>query len=120
MIVRSKQSGQNLVEFSLVLVFLIFVVFGVLDLGRVFFSIITISNAAREGARYLTTHRDDNYNSFDGTKDATVNEAKNSVIQIQKSDVTITGRSEFGGAPSRGLCGYQMGSVAVTALLRSS
>ena len=44
--------AQELAEFAIVVPLLLLIVFGVLDLGRVFFAAITIANAAREGARY--------------------------------------------------------------------
>ena len=57
MIIKSSCSkkdlpGQELIEFAIVLPFLFLVLFGVIDLGRIFFSAIVITNAAREGARY--------------------------------------------------------------------
>lgn len=45
-------SGQELVELALLLPLLLLIVFGVLDLGRLFHAYITITNSAREGARY--------------------------------------------------------------------
>jgi Flp pilus assembly protein TadG len=51
---RSFRRGQSLVEFALVLPLLVMVVFGVLELGRVFFAYIAITNASREGARVYT------------------------------------------------------------------
>jgi Flp pilus assembly protein TadG len=89
MIVRRREAGQNLVEFSLVMMFLLIVAFGVLDLGRAFFSIITISNAAREGARYLTTHSKDNLSSFYGTKTAVAEEAQGSIFNIQADEINV-------------------------------
>jgi hypothetical protein len=55
---RSKNSkpGQSLVEFALVLPVLILILYGIFDLGRAFYVLVTISNASREGARYMTTH----------------------------------------------------------------
>jgi Flp pilus assembly protein TadG len=50
----SVHRGQNLVEFALLLPLLVLVVFGVLDLGRVFFGLVAITNAARQGARAYT------------------------------------------------------------------
>lgn len=44
--------GQGLVEFALTLPILILILLGVLDLGRVYFATMTVTNAAREGARY--------------------------------------------------------------------
>jgi hypothetical protein len=49
---RNRRRGQSLVEFAILLPLLILIVFGVLDLGRAFFALITITNAAREGARF--------------------------------------------------------------------
>ena len=49
---QARRSGQELVEFAVVLPFLLVVVVGVLDLGRAFHAVITITNVAREGARY--------------------------------------------------------------------
>jgi Flp pilus assembly protein TadG len=89
MISQSRESGQNLVEFSMVMVMLLMVVFGVLDLGRAFFSVITISNAAREGARYLTNHPDDNLLSFSGTKTAVAEEAQGSIFNIEAGDIQV-------------------------------
>lgn len=56
---RSEPRGQGLVELILVIPVLIIIVVGALDLGRVFFSIITVTNVAREGVRYLVLHPDD-------------------------------------------------------------
>jgi hypothetical protein len=53
------ESGQGLVELALVIPVLIVIVVGALDLGRVFFSVITVTNVSREGARYLTLHPED-------------------------------------------------------------
>lgn len=49
---NAKYRGQELVEFAIVLPLLLLVAFGVLDLGRAFHAVITITNVAREGARY--------------------------------------------------------------------
>ena len=56
---RINIQGQSLLEFALVLPFLIIIIFGVLDLGRIFWVSISLTNAAREGARYITMHPDD-------------------------------------------------------------
>jgi hypothetical protein len=47
----ARQSGQDLVEFALVLPLLLLIVVGVLDLGRAFFASIAVANITREGAR---------------------------------------------------------------------
>jgi Flp pilus assembly protein TadG len=66
------KAGQSLLEFALVLPLLLIVVAGVLDLGRVFFATIQVTNAAREGVRYLTRNPDD----IGGAINAAENEAQ--------------------------------------------
>ena len=46
------QRGQSLVEFALVIPLFLVLVFGIIDFGLGLKSWITITNAAREGARY--------------------------------------------------------------------
>jgi Flp pilus assembly protein TadG len=76
--------GQSLVEFALVLPLLVLVVAGIFDLGAAFFASITITNSAREGARYGSLHPTDGT----GIKNAAVNEAQNSGITITTSNVS--------------------------------
>ena len=69
---RQKEKGQALVEFALTFFLFIFLVFGVIELGRFVFSIIAIRTAAREGARYgsaaggLASGVDNYYEDCDG------------------------------------------------------
>jgi Flp pilus assembly protein TadG len=90
---NNYQQGQGLLEFALVLPILLLVVFGVLDLGRIFFATINLTNAAREGVRYLTLHPDDVTNpggTFKGSKTAAVDEANYGGIPISLGDVTVS------------------------------
>jgi hypothetical protein len=45
-----RQRGQSMVELALVLPLLLLILFGIVDLGRVFNAYIAITNASREGA----------------------------------------------------------------------
>lgn len=54
-----KQTGQSLAELAIVLPLLLTLLLGIFDIGNGFSTYITLSNAAREGARWLTTHPDD-------------------------------------------------------------
>jgi Flp pilus assembly protein TadG len=54
-----REYGQDLVEYALVLPILLLLVLGTIDLALVVFSYDTISNAAREGARYAVVHPTD-------------------------------------------------------------
>jgi Flp pilus assembly protein TadG len=51
-----KFAAQSLVEFAIILPILLVLIISGIELGRVFFTQIVITNAAREGAYYLTTH----------------------------------------------------------------
>ncbi len=48
---KDGEKGQNLVEFALVLPIFLILVFGIIDFGMGFHAWITVTNAAREGAR---------------------------------------------------------------------
>jgi Flp pilus assembly protein TadG len=56
---------------------------GIFDLGRAFFATITITNAAREGARYGSLHPSDGA----GIKHAAVLEAQNYDLAIVDSNI---------------------------------
>lgn len=48
----SRSRGQSLVEFALILPILIFILLGILDMSRVFTSMMAVESAAREAADY--------------------------------------------------------------------
>ena len=50
------ERGQGLLEFALVVVFLLIVMFGIIDFARIFFGYATMSNGVREGAHYAVVH----------------------------------------------------------------
>ncbi|MGD2049291.1 MAG: TadE/TadG family type IV pilus assembly protein, partial [Chloroflexota bacterium] len=52
---KDQKTGQALVEFSLILVVLLMIIFVIIEGGRLFQSWVTVQNAAREGARYAIT-----------------------------------------------------------------
>lgn len=85
-----RERGQALVEFFMVLLVLLTIAYGVLDLGRVYHAMITITNAAREGARFLTVHPEDKTNGFAGTRNAAVKEATGSNLPLSLDQVSIT------------------------------
>jgi Flp pilus assembly protein TadG len=51
-----KERGANLVEMALLVPLLLLLLVGVADLGRAYFTYITMINAAREGARHGVDH----------------------------------------------------------------
>src|SRR5581483_8913865 len=53
------ERGQTLVEFSVVLLAFLMLVFGVIEFARLYESWVVVQHAAREGARYGVTGRAD-------------------------------------------------------------
>lgn len=56
---QRKAKGQALAEFALIIVVLLLLVFIIIETSRILWGWVTVQNAAREGARYATTGRDD-------------------------------------------------------------
>ena len=56
--------AQALVEFALLLPLLLVLILGAMDLGRVFYFKIVLTNAAREGANYLSRNHEDSANAW--------------------------------------------------------
>ena len=49
---RGKEKGSTLVEFSLAVVAILIVLFGIIDIGRALYAYNWLSDAARRGTRY--------------------------------------------------------------------
>jgi len=56
---RRKERGQALVEFALLAPLLVILIFGFVDISRVYHAWTTVQGAARDGARYGVTGRGD-------------------------------------------------------------
>jgi Flp pilus assembly protein TadG len=56
---QRKERGQALVEFALLAPLLVILIFGFVDITRLYNAWITVQGAAREGARYGVTGRSD-------------------------------------------------------------
>ena len=54
---RQTDTGQTLVEFAMVLPLMLILMFGIVDFGRAFYIWLTVTNAAREGARVGATQQ---------------------------------------------------------------
>lgn len=54
---RRGEEGQGLVEFALVLPILVFVLLVAVDFGRIFFAVLSVTNAARVGAEYAMDYQ---------------------------------------------------------------
>lgn len=53
---RGRERGQGLLEFALVLPVLLIILAGVLDLGRLYFAYVAVTDASAEGAAYAAIH----------------------------------------------------------------
>ena len=79
--------GQSIIEMALLLPLMLVLIVGALEFGRVFFTKIIITNAAREAAYYLSVNPEDyNGGSAPNTVLAAQSEASNSGI----SDISVT------------------------------
>ncbi len=56
---KRKERGQSLVEFVLILPVLLIILAGMLDLGRLYFAYVAVTDAAAEGAAYAAIHPED-------------------------------------------------------------
>lgn len=113
---RQKASGQGVVEFALFLPILLLIIMGGLELGRVLQMHIVVTNAAREGAYYLSyAENSDNSNCASGqcflnTVAAVQAEGNNSGVTIAAADIAVTGCT---GGASEAPC-HNGTTVAVT------
>jgi Flp pilus assembly protein TadG len=90
------ENGQSIVEFGLILPFLLLFIMGTLNLGQVFYNKLAIQSAAREGAYYLSYNTADSANCvatvcFQGTRAAIRAEANNLGVIIPDANIVISG-----------------------------
>ena len=91
-----REKGQSLLEFALILPVLLIVLAGVLDLGRIYYSYVAITDAAAEGATYAAMYpqvsdRDEVFQR--------AQEASRGLVQIDNSMVEVDCPSVASGAP---------------------
>lgn len=90
---RGNQNAQAIIELALILPILLVLIVGAVEFGRLFFTKIILTNAAREGAYYMTTHSTDasscGYACTVGTFNAAYNEALSSGVTLNPGDVAI-------------------------------
>ncbi len=77
---RSRQDGQSLVEFALVLTPLFLILLGIVQFGFIFNAYITITNATREAAREATIYAYDR-SLTEGQNDAARNDVVRTTFQ---------------------------------------
>ncbi len=95
-----------MIEMALLLPLLLVLIIGALEFGRLFFTHIVITNAAREGAFYLSTHPED-YDSGTGNAPKAVLAAEAEAANSGVSDITVT-------ITQHNCCTFGLYSVEVT------
>jgi hypothetical protein len=85
------EEGQALLEFAFVAVFLVLVIFAVMDFARLFFAYATMANGAREGARYGIVHPPDNPGDPDDPGNQDIESVARGMLVLigDEADVTI-------------------------------
>lgn len=102
---RSIQ-GQSLMEMALIAPFLLVLIIGALEVGRLAYTKVIINNLAREGAYYLSTHPSD-YDSGTGTAPNTLTVVQADANNSGISNVTLS-------VTPRNCCTIGQYSVVVT------
>ena len=77
---RRREDGQSLVEFSLILAPLLFILLGIIQFGFIFNSVVTLSTAAREAARDGSVYIYDRNLSKQANDTARNNKAKTTLL----------------------------------------
>ena len=80
----TSQKGQSLVELVLVLPVLLVILAGLLDLGRLYYAYVAVTDASGEGAAYGATHPDDV-----GGITTRATQATSGLIQIDEDQVDV-------------------------------
>lgn len=113
---RKREAGTALLEFSLAMVTILFLVFGIIDIGRALFAYDWVSDAARQATRFAMV-RGQKCAGLSGGCPATstdiTNYVKGLATGVYPDQVTVT--SECIGGDSASLpCEPTAGSVRVT------
>jgi Flp pilus assembly protein TadG len=85
MMTSTRERGAAAVEFALILPVLLLMVFGMLEFSRAYNTQISLSGAAREGARVMAIHDD-----ADMAVDAAIAAAPSVNPVVTSGDITIT------------------------------
>jgi Flp pilus assembly protein TadG len=81
---RRTQSGQGLVEFAIILPILLIILAGVLDLGRLWYAYVAVTDAAAEGATYAAIDPADSTGIYKRAE-----EASGGLVQIEPNAVNV-------------------------------
>jgi Flp pilus assembly protein TadG len=84
--IQDREKGQSMLEFALVLPVLLFILAGVLDLGRMYYAYVAISDAAAEGAIYAALYPEESHR---GEIYQRAQDASGGLVQIDPSMLQV-------------------------------
>lgn len=82
---RKQEKGQSIVEIALLLPLLMLMLLGLLDFGRVYYVVVSLNDAAQEGAAYAAARPSD----FAGISARAAN-ATSGLVTIRQEDVMVS------------------------------
>ena len=82
---RKGERGQSLAEFALMLPILLIILAGVLDLGRLYYAYVAVTDAAAEGAAYAAVEPDDADGIYERAQ-----YASGGLVQLERDMVQIS------------------------------
>ncbi len=100
---REKEKGQSLVEMALVLPVMLIILAGVLEVGRLYYVFVAVSDAAGEGANYAAIFPDDVYRDELIQR---VGEASGGLVEIDSSMINVDCPDVAAGKPITVSVGY--------------
>jgi Flp pilus assembly protein TadG len=101
-----REKGQSLVEFVIVLPILLIILAGVLDLGRLYFAYVAITDAAAEGVAYAAINPNNNAEIVERAQGAS-----GGLVQIESDMVTVDSPVVASGAPVTVTVDYEFTTV---------
>jgi len=93
---RKTEKGQSLLEFALIVPILLIILAGVLDLGRLYYAYVAVTDAAAEGASYAAIHPQANERAEVLQR---AQEASGALVQIDPTMVQVDCPAVAAGAP---------------------
>ena len=93
---RKAEKGQSLLEFALIVPILLIILAGVLDLGRLYYAYVAVTDAAAEGASYAAIHPQANERAEVLQR---AQEASGALVQIDPTMVQVDCPAIAAGAP---------------------
>lgn len=87
---KEKEHGQSLVEMAFILPILVLVLAASVDLGRAFYAYVSMTNAAREGARFGAGYPPYKSDYTSGIQTRTQTELSSYGITVATGDIVVS------------------------------